>query len=373
MAYDIITPAGLHVQAGRAAISSKLGKQSEPFSAQIAPAYAQAYESVSQPPVVVPPEPTPDPGLRRIAVPSYSGSAKIVTTLAAAQSALASMTGGELVIRGDVRFPASFDYALPRRDYGDLKVWYEDGARWVGHAAMPDIGQNGPAGLYLRDLKRLHQYGLDVTNMAGAGLLLVEGCQDVTLQGKIHDCGGTCLMTGFSSASAYRLDVDLDVSACGLGWLQGYNKTIDPHYAAGGEGGTGVHPFYLGSGPGVYGIHDSKITMIAHDCGTGQGQIGQTFVNSQLWVDARRLTMKATSQLDAAGHAISFFEESGTISGVTVEYVYAEDCQGRAVNAGGGTFDVDVKYGRAKNCCLNPKIALPAFDANPGIRYADVA
>jgi hypothetical protein len=323
--------------------------------------------------VTPPPPPPSGAGLRRVVVPSYSSTAKVVTSLSAAQAAFATMTGGELVIRGDIQFPDSFVYALPRRDYGDLQSWYEDGARWVGHGPMANAGQQVPAGLYMRDLKRLHQYGLDVSNMAGAGLLAVEGVTDITLQGKIHDCGGTCFMTGFSSANGYRWDVDLEQSACGQGWLQGYNKTIDPHYAAGGEGGTGVHPYYIGSGPGVYGLHDSKLTLIPHDCGTGQGQIGQTCVNTQLWVDARRLTMKATSQLDAAGHAISFFEETGTISGVTVEYVYAEDCQGRAVNAGGGTFDVTVKYGRALRCCLNPKIPLPAFDPNPGITYEDVA
>jgi hypothetical protein len=67
IAYDIITPAGVHVQAGKGATSAKLGKLAEPFTMpQIAAAYAVNYQSpvnpfepAPEPPEPIPPEPVP--------------------------------------------------------------------------------------------------------------------------------------------------------------------------------------------------------------------------------------------------------------------------------------------------------------------------
>ncbi len=53
--YDIITPAGKHVQAGATATSAKLGKPAEPFTVSIAPIHTDAYEDASFPPLTPPP------------------------------------------------------------------------------------------------------------------------------------------------------------------------------------------------------------------------------------------------------------------------------------------------------------------------------
>lgn len=53
IAYDIITPSGQHVQAGKNATTAKLGTNlPEPINASISPAYPQAYEAAVYPPVV---------------------------------------------------------------------------------------------------------------------------------------------------------------------------------------------------------------------------------------------------------------------------------------------------------------------------------
>jgi len=62
VAYDIITPAGGHVQAGKKAVRAKLGSGlTEPVHAMIASARPGAYEQANYPPVIPPPPPPPPP------------------------------------------------------------------------------------------------------------------------------------------------------------------------------------------------------------------------------------------------------------------------------------------------------------------------
>lgn len=309
-------------------------------------------EQIGLAPPLPPPPPTPDPALRRIVVPAYSSGATIVTTLADARAALANKVGGELVIR-NVTFP--IDAYTFNRNYQGLKVWFEN-SPFVGGAA-------GTAPLYGCWIKGpasgLSLYGLDVTNPAGTGLGITGGAHDLTIQGKVHHTGAQGFFVAANyGADVYNLDCDIDTSDAGN------DLTQDPHA----EKGTGLHVAYLGSSPTGNTVRDSKFTIIGHDGKTGSIQFYSAMQNCDLWIDARRLSFAAQSQV--AGSPAQF--GGSQIKDVRIRYLYAEDCVGRVVDTNTlSSGPVVVEYARWKNCATNPKVAGQYLQPNAGITYLD--
>jgi hypothetical protein len=180
--------------------------------------------------------------------------------------------------------------------------------------------------------------------------LLVSAATSVQWWGlTIRDCKRTGLLVHQNVGPNANLDLAIDISGCG------FDLAADPHQ----EKGTGFHAAYLGSSDQSLGpTRDSKFALWVHDQHYGAAaQIGNDFQNNRLWVDARRVTFRAQSQV--AGNAFQWWTKSiGSVTGNVVEHVYGEDLGGRLSETDGGWDPGNrILVGRYRNVRLSPVCA----------------
>lgn len=211
--------------------------------------------------------------------------------------------------------------------------WYMEGDRFASFGGRIPMAQ---------------QHAFAVSN---ADHLRVWGLQS-------DGCGAHSLFV-FANVGAVTQNVDIEMrmTRCGQN-----TAAYDPHA----EKGTGVHPWYLGSDDAGKGGVGGKYVLTGYDCPTGSGQLGNSFHNAELWLDGRRFTKVATSQV--AGNLVQLW--GGGNHDVTIHRAYGEDLAGRMVETDdlGSASNITVEWARGVRCRLSP-----LYTAHSGVTYKDCA
>lgn len=226
---------------------------------------------------------------------------------------------------------------------------------------------------FVGDARVTQELGWNVQNLAVWGLDVTApkfGSRPVNCRsfrwwgGKIHGCGSTGIHPHGALGPNVDLDLALEIWSCGL------DLSNDPH----GEPGTGLHAAYIGARNGG-GTTQGKFWLMVHDQPRGAAaQLGDAMVDSELWVDARRCSFMAQSQV--AGNALQWW--GGGIRNNVVRYVYGEDLAGRLSETNGGAGSGNrIEVGRYRNVCLNPRLRkgttpTAAEVCAPGVPCADL-
>src|SRR5262249_32983166 len=154
-------------------------------------------------------------------------------------------------------------------------------------------GSYGGFGLVISDALNIQWWGLTIHDSAATGLL-------------VHSNVGP--------------NTGLDISA------ELYHNGLDLSRDPDAEEGTSLHAGSLGSDDVGNQGSAGEFALTVHDQPTGAAvSIGNNLHDSELWVDARRITFEAAIQV--AGNAIQWW--AGQVTDDVVHYLYGEDLAGR--------------------------------------------
>lgn len=297
-------------------------------------------------PVTPPPPPPPVP---TSGMPDRSRTTWLeqpqIAELAVATTTLAGWNGSpvagtRLVVTGSGRVTTSQATRLCGwKSNGLAAVQFADDAVFGDFVPMSAFGGRQNLSLFGGRISGSPTYGLlisDARNLQWWGLM-------------IHNCKRTGLLLHQNVGPNTGLDLGVEIADCG------FDLAADVHQ----EKGTGFHAAYLGSSDQNLGpTEDSRIALWVHDQRYGAAaQIGNDFRDNRLWVDARRVTFQATSQV--AGNALQWWTKAiGSVTGNVVEYVYGEDLGGRLSETDGGWDPGNrILVGRYRNVRLRPVVA----------------
>ncbi len=270
--------------------------------------------------------------------PSYTPN-RIATTPAGFNLIISSLHAGDVVEVNPMTI--SGEVILGAKPSSLVQIHFDPGVKFTG----------APSGSYLPAVwihgSNLALYGGDVTNRGNdcvrvqAASADSSGVTNVRWWGAtIHDCAGT----GFAVQGTGYPNSGLDIAA--EIWHAGQDLSLDPHA----EKGTGLHGAYLGGGTTT---SSGRFMLDVHDQPTGAAvQVGANLQNSQLWVQAQRITFQAVTQV--AGNAVQLW--GGNNRNVTVEDVEADSLAGRVIetDALDGGSGLSVLYARGTNTRLAP-------------------
>jgi hypothetical protein len=198
--------------------------------------------------------------------------------------------------------------------------------------------------------RNLSIWGLDCRNDDGYGCRASNTVNFQWWGARIHDCAATGFHPHGNVAANTGMDVSLEIWNCGLDY------SFDPHA----EKGTGLHASYLGAGGEPT---SGRFVIVGYDQPSGAiAQIGNHLEDSELWVDGRRATFVAQSQV--AGNVLQWW---GNNRNVIVHYVYGEDLAGRVSNAIGSHSGCVVEKGRHGGTVR----LSPLYQPCTGITYQD--
>jgi hypothetical protein len=320
--------------------------------------------------VLTAPPPTPDPippttgpallGWDKSLRPAFTPKRTVTTaTRSGYDAAMSALQPGDLLLVQGVKFTGQTEIRRALPDWAEVHF---DAACSFSHNADYFT-------LWFVDAAFLRVYmdGCLVSNTGNPGVgrtregIRAEQCHDIVCWGyHIKGCNGTGLeihegrTTGGTTA---RLDFRGEIEQCGL------DIQIDGHA----EHGTGLHGFYLGSGNGW--VEDCVFSHLVHDQPSGAAmEHGPNTRRIKTYLDARRCSFVA--QMQVGGLAYSVWAGGagpGQSQACTVEYLYAEDCAGRAVEMSGlnGSPAYTINYARQKNT--------KGYVQSPSIRYLDAA
>jgi len=234
-------------------------------------------------------------------------------------------------------------------------------------------GRDNVPSVWIRDSTNLRLSGGDVTNPTGGdGIELTGGTSHVTWWDfLIHDVGGSGLAELPGGSAIDHTDMEGKVTRWGL------VPARDPHRIK----GTGVHAAILADVAGA--VFDDNRVAIQAAAGAGDAvEIGNPTPAGEI---ERDTVIVEASDLyhPGAGNGLQLW---GRVPiGLDVPYLVTHHTQGRAVDTNGVSAGVSmagvrIRYGRAFDCCRDPKLGseesptpgeLP-WDPRFGVRYADV-
>jgi hypothetical protein len=206
-------------------------------------------------------------------------------------------------------------------------------------------------------------YGLDITGRDANCGIRTEDSAGLWWGFKIHDCGGTGLMTVATDRNDGPYDLRGEISNSGL------RLDLDPHY----EPGTGSHGAYIGGSADNAQGNSGTFVLHVHDQPYGGGiQLGSYVYDSTVVGWCERLTFNAQSQV--AGNALQWW--GGNLRNIRVPFIYGKELAGRVsetdgVYGGGAHTPIVHEFGRGERVCLNPRLTNVAFTPEPNFVYQD--
>ena len=282
------------------------------------------------------------------AAPSFRPSRTIViTSRSQFDSAWSGLRPGDyLDVRG-VTFTGEMTFAKSLSS--PAEVHFDSNVRFTGAAS----GSQLPA-VWLHDSSNVRFFGGDITGAGNQGIRFDGDANVLWWDYTIHDTAGSGM---YIHGANDHLDLRGTITHCGL------DLSLDPHV----EKGTGNHAVNIGSDSGSdVSATNSRFEFWVHDQPYGAAVELQGVQNSQLYLDARRITFQAKVQ--TGGNALQIW--GGDTRGLDVPYLYGDTLAGQAVYVNGldsSDGAITVEYARATNVRLSP-----VYMPSSAIDYEDV-
>ncbi len=298
---------------------------------------------------------------RTVNVTSASQLTSAINNLQAGDCVVNTQTGG-FSISGEVTIAKSLSsYAYIDLKTGSDAVRFTGGGTQTPSSDLPSV--------YIHNSSNIKIYGGNITNDR---ILVYNPSSNLTWWNfYAHDLAGDGLdiFPPFSGSNIDNIDFQGEISNWGINC-----QVLDPHA----EKCTGIHGMNLADAGGGQ-VNNSRFAIYAHDGRSGaaieQGSPSQPESGITIYLKANNLTMAAQSQV--AGNGIQIWG-AGAISNSTIPYIEVSNAQGRAIDTNGLYSGVSlsgytVKYGRATNVILNPKLSRVIWDTRGGIVYQDIS
>jgi hypothetical protein len=298
---------------------------------------------------------------RTINVTTASQLTSALNNLQAGDCVVNTQTGG-FSISGEVTIAKSLSsYAYIDLKTGTDAVRFTGGGTQTPSTDLPSV--------YIHNATNIKIYGGNITNNR---ILVYNPSSNITWWNfYAHDLAGDGLdiFPPFSGTGISNIDFQGEISNWGINC-----QVLDPHA----EKCTGIHGMNLADAGGST-VTNSRFAIYAHDGRSGaaieQGSPSQPESGITIYLKANNLTMAAQSQV--AGNGIQIWG-GAPITNSTIQYIEVSNAQGRAIDTNGlysgvSLSGLTVKYGRATNVLLNPKLSRVIWDTRGGIVYQDIS